>query len=63
MWKGTEKGDLHWSMVNLGQVRVEKVSLSLREESEVSIPGKGSGTVSVLLFLTVIYGFLELVAI
>lgn len=63
LWKGTEKGDLHWSMVSWGQVRVGKVSLSLREESKVSIPGKDTGTVSVSLFPAVMYGFLELVAI
>lgn len=62
LWKGTEKGDLHWSMVSSGQARVEKVSLSLREESEMSVPGRGPGTVSISLFPTVVYGFLELVA-
>lgn len=50
-------------MVSWGQVRVGKVSLSLREESEVSIPGKDTGTVSVSLFPAVVYGFLGLVAI
>lgn len=42
---------------------VGKVSLSVREESEVSAPGWGTGAASFTLFPTIVYGFLELVAV